>query len=70
MLQWKQQKKAKAMSEKTLIDTDNQKTADNAEINFVCEGKCRICPFPGANCTEQLIQDKGERHAKRSAHKF
>lgn len=20
------------------------------EISFSCEGKCRICPYPGANC--------------------
>lgn len=21
-----------------------------SEIEFSCEGKCRICPYPGANC--------------------
>ncbi len=20
------------------------------EISFQCDGKCRICPYPGANC--------------------
>lgn len=25
-------------------------SADNSEIVFACEGKCRICPYPGANC--------------------
>ena len=23
---------------------------EKKEAAFVCEGKCRICPFPGANC--------------------
>lgn len=22
----------------------------NSEIEFACEQKCRICPYPGANC--------------------
>lgn len=22
----------------------------NSDIVFACEGKCRICPYPGANC--------------------
>ena len=27
---------------------DTSPNADN--IQFRCEGKCRICPYPGANC--------------------
>lgn len=25
-------------------------------IEFSCGGKCRICPFPGANCKEIRIK--------------
>ena len=33
-------------------------------ITFACEGKCRICPYPGANCkTISLNPDLPEREA-------
>lgn len=27
----------------------------NKDISFRCKGKCRICPYPGANCRESDI---------------
>ena len=36
-----------------------------AEIVFPCEGKCRICPFPGANCAkEQMLSQKRSKPKK------
>ncbi len=26
---------------------------DNTKMNFSCEGKCRICPYPGSLCKEK-----------------
>lgn len=32
------------------------------DIAFTCDGKCRICPYPGANCKEIRIKPEiGER---------
>ena len=34
----------------------------NSEISFACNGKCRICPYPGANCkTISLFPVQTER---------
>ncbi len=36
----------------------------NSEISFACNGKCRICPYPGANCkTISLFSVQMEREA-------
>ena len=34
---------------------------DNKDIRFFCEGKCRICPYPGASCRESAIDSKRHR---------
>ena len=27
------------------------------EMGFICEGKCRICPFPGAACAAHQLEN-------------
>lgn len=45
------------------MDNKNDQTPEKETIHFDCEGKCRICPFPGANCAKANIKNEGEKHA-------
>lgn len=40
-------------------DSDEEKRcSEMADIAFDCEGKCRICPFPGFNCARHQMQSE------------
>ena len=44
-------------------ETMKKQSAELEDIRFACDGKCRICPFPGANCAKEIIKSEGEEHA-------
>ena len=37
---------------------DERMSGKLADIAFDCEGKCRICPFPGFNCARHQMQSE------------
>ena len=43
---------------------------ETADIRILCEGKCRICPFPGANCAKTELEARGKNNAKGNPNKL
>ena len=39
---------------------------DINSITFPCDGKCRICPYPGANCLTSAAKQTVPRRAEAS----
>ena len=37
---------------------EEKRCSELADIAFNCEGKCRICPFPGFNCAQHQMQSE------------
>ena len=48
---------------------EEKRCSELADIAFNCEGKCRICPFPGFNCAQHQMQSEKNDQAEEDQRK-
>ena len=60
--------------EKIKLDGNNEcyidVCADNISEEFSCNKKCRLCPYPGANCAKIELDIRRQENAKGDKNKL